>query len=114
MSKLQLTLRQLQTESIPAASSERQHIVRQLRAMMNKECCVVYKCNDYIRSHELKEVTMSRIRSSDPSQNFIIDDACRQKMCQWSYRIVDHIGGSRELVAISQNYVNRFLDQYRW
>jgi hypothetical protein len=33
-------------------------------------------------------------------------------MCEWSYRIVDHIGGNRELVAISQNYLNRFLGKY--
>jgi hypothetical protein len=35
-------------------------------------------------------------------------------MCEWSYRIVDYINGNRELVAISQNYVNRFLGIYDW
>jgi hypothetical protein len=38
----------------------------------------------------------------------------QQMMCEWSYRIVDHISGSRELVAISQNYINRFLGKYHW
>lgn len=75
----------------------------------------VYKCNDYVLSHKLEKVTMSRHpRGSDSaSQDFLVDDLCRQKMCEWSYRIVDHFNGSRELVAIGQNYVDRFLDKYR-
>mmetsp|Transcript_5695 Transcript_5695/g.7004 ORF Transcript_5695/g.7004 Transcript_5695/m.7004 type:complete len:334 (+) Transcript_5695:68-1069(+) len=113
MSMLQLTLRQLQYE-LPSvsASCERCHVVRQIGAMMKKEASV-YKCNDYVLSHKLEKITMSRIKTSDPSQDFIVDDICRQKMCEWSYRIVDHFGGSRELVAISQNYVDRFLDRFR-
>ena len=113
---LQLTLRYLHPESLPTvATPERYHVIGQIRAMMNKESSV-YKCNDYVESHKLEKVTMSRneIESTDQSQEFIVDDACRQKMCQWSYRIVDHFGGSRDLVAISQNYVDRFLDHYRW
>ena len=114
MSKIQLTLRQLHSDSPSISSSERCHVLRQVGAMMKKEASV-YKCNDYVLSHKLENVKMSRgMKPSDPSQDFVVDDICRQKMCEWSYRIVDHFGGSRELVAISQNYVDRFLDQFRW
>ncbi len=117
MSMYQLTMRQLESDSLPrtSASSERCHVIRQIQAMIKKEDSV-YKCNDYVLSHRPGKFTMSRTKttSADTPEDFIVDDVCRQKMCEWSYRIVDHFSGSRELVAISQNYVDRFLDKYRW
>ena len=116
MTKLQLTLRHLPHDA-SSLQLDRDHVTKQIEAMMSRESSV-YKCNDYILSRKLEKITMSRRRSisseASSQEDFIVDDLCRQKMCEWSYRIVDHFNGSRELVAIAQNYVDRFLDQYRW
>jgi hypothetical protein len=93
-------------------NSETIHLATQIRNMMTKES-TVYKCHDYIMSSRIEKQCLPQMQS-DPDQDFIVDQLCRQKMCEWSYRIVDHFNGSRELVAIAQNYVDRFLDQYRW
>jgi hypothetical protein len=42
-----------------------------------------------------------------------VDESCREKMCEWSYRICDHFNTSREIVAIAFNYLDRFNDVTR-
>jgi hypothetical protein len=48
------------------------------------------------------------------NQIIVQSSTLHQMMCEWSYRVVDSIVGNRELVAISQNYLNRFLAKYHW
>ena len=50
--------------------------------------------------------------SSDDEEE--IDSQCRKTMCEWCFRIVDHIGARRELVEISMNYLDRFLEHFSW
>ena len=100
---LQLSLRELNTERQPP-QSELIHMTVQIKAMMRRE--TIYQCSDYIASHKLS--------SSDCAEDFVVDELCRQKMCEWSYRIVDFINGDRELVTIAQSYIDRFLEQHRW
>jgi hypothetical protein len=38
-----------------------------------------------------------------------IDEICRDKMCEWSYQIVDFCKFHRESVDIAMNYLDRFL-----
>lgn len=38
-----------------------------------------------------------------------IDEVCRDKMCEWSYQIVDFCKFSRESVDVAMNYLDRFL-----
>lgn len=40
-----------------------------------------------------------------------IDTLCREKMCEWAYRVVDHFHASREIVAIAFSYLDRFVDR---
>ena len=97
--------------------SERALLLQHIQTMIHKER-TVYKCNDYLLSYNLERGTMTQIGTfiehRDDDQEFTVDGHCRQKMCEWSYRIVDHFSGSRKLVAIAQNFVDRFLDHYRW
>ena len=51
--------------------------------------------------------------SGDPMLNMEIDMSCREKMCEWSYKICDHFQTSREIVAIAFNYLDRFNDVTR-
>ena len=122
-SAIQINLRQIELCSLFQLAScvQESDGVEQLphqiiKTMMIQES-TTYKCNDYIftRQKELEKVKLLRtIEPLDPEEEFLVDDNCRQKMCEWSYRIVDHFKGSRELVCIAQNFVDRFLDQYRW
>jgi len=41
-----------------------------------------------------------------------INSSCRTTMWEWCYRVVDHFGARRELVEISMNYLDRFLDKF--
>jgi len=108
MIQLQLTLKPLPSGAF-TFESEKIYIVQTIQTMMRKET-TVYKCNDHVLSYNLEKLSIPR---ADAFQDFMVDDSCRQKMCEWCYRIVDHFNGSRELVAIAQNYLDRFLDQYR-
>jgi Cyclin, N-terminal domain len=38
-----------------------------------------------------------------------INDIWREKICEWSYQVIDHFDFSREVVAISFHYLDRFL-----
>ena len=40
-----------------------------------------------------------------------VDAVCREKMCEWSYRVCDHFHVPRDMVAISFSYLDRFLDR---
>jgi hypothetical protein len=37
-----------------------------------------------------------------------VDISCRELMTEWEYKIIDHFGLSREIVAISFSYLDRF------
>jgi Cyclin, N-terminal domain len=45
--------------------------------------------------------------------NMDVDISCREKMCEWSYKICDHFQTSRDIVSIAFNYLDRFNDVTR-
>lgn len=66
----------------------------------------VYKARDYIgrrRKRGFSEVPLSPDEAVDP--------ACRELMCEWSYRICDHFDTSREIVAFAFSFLDRFIDR---
>jgi hypothetical protein len=44
--------------------------------------------------------------------NDAVDPSFRGKLCQWSYRICDHFGTNREIVAFAFSFLDRFIDEY--
>lgn len=44
-----------------------------------------------------------------PRQQNIIHGGWREKICQWSYNVVDHFDLPREIVSISLNYFDRYM-----
>jgi len=61
----------------------------------------LYHCSDYFEQ-------ILSARKGD-SNNNAIDPLCRAKMAQWCYQVIDFIQFSRETVAISMDYLDRFL-----
>lgn len=98
-----IALRMKSSRSSPP--SERQSILEldevsdQVMAMMLQEESATYKCRDYLE------------RRKAESKNIQIDSLCREKMCEWSFRVVDHFHASREIVAIAFSYLDRFVDR---
>jgi len=70
-----------------------------------------YKCNDYLARR--KEQTENRMITDDVDDEIdeVVDAVCREKMCEWSYRVCDHFHAPRDIVAISYSYLDRFLDR---
>ena len=77
-----------------------------LRVMRRQEGSS-YRCENYIgrRSREI----CHRVGSHCDKEE--IDVVCRKVMCEWSYRIVDHFRGDREIVAIAFSCLDRFVDR---
>ena len=46
--------------------------------------------------------------SSNSSQSGI-NEVWREKICEWSYQVIDHFDFSREVVSVSIHYLDRFL-----
>mmetsp|Transcript_20972 Transcript_20972/g.45626 ORF Transcript_20972/g.45626 Transcript_20972/m.45626 type:complete len:590 (+) Transcript_20972:196-1965(+) len=62
-----------------------------------------YRLNDYFPPDVME-------RSDGlPRQQNVIHGAWREKICQWSYNVVDHYKLPREIVSISINFFDRFM-----
>ena len=48
---------------------------------------------------------------TDSSQTSEINDVWREKICDWSYQVIDHFDFSREVVSISIHYLDRYLSK---
>lgn len=115
-----LCLRMKQTSSFPPAqaSQDFHEIADQLRVMKRQEE-TTYKCRDYLLRRHIEELAVDVVlEERDPSDEGCarnttneVDNTCREKMCEWSYRVVDHFNVNREIVAVSFSYLDRFLDR---
>jgi lipoyl(octanoyl) transferase len=47
--------------------------------------------------------------SSTSSSSSGINEVWREKICEWSYQVIDHFAFSREVVSISIHYLDRYL-----
>ena len=106
--------------------SKRIDLADEMKVMMRKEN-KTYRCRDYVLRRKLENISVSaqsRACVSTDSQPFKplkvtthaneINSSCRTTMCEWCYRVVDHFGARRELVEISINYLDRFLNKFNW
>jgi hypothetical protein len=51
----------------------------------------------------------SAFTSSSSSSSSRINELWREKICEWSYQVIDHFDFSREVVSVSIHYLDRFL-----
>ena len=96
--------------------------------IMKEKESTVYECKDYLSRRRLVGGELSNTNETNDKScadsvqqgesDFIndheVDITCRKTMCEWCYRIVDHFGGDRELVAVAMNYLDRVLDKFHW
>lgn len=51
----------------------------------------------------------SSASTSSSSSSSGINEIWREKICEWSYQVIDHFSFSREVVSISIHYLDRYL-----
>ena len=78
-------------------------------AVMTHQELTSYRCGDYlcdpIYSH-------STYPCASPDQ-VALDSLARKKMIDWSFRVVDHFGINREMVATATSVMDRFVSRQR-
>jgi hypothetical protein len=94
-------------------------LTERLQAMYRQEESI-YRCEGYLspdfqRKQQLTKDTSLPFTpilsdaSSASSANGGLNEIWREKICEWSYQVVDHFDFNREIVAISLSYLDRFL-----
>lgn len=58
--------------------------------------------SDAIETHSLSTASSSTSTSG-------INEVWREKICEWSYQVIDHYDFSREVVSISIHFLDRYL-----
>lgn len=80
-----------------------------------------YRCRDYFGRFrkeltQLQAMHLSGTHSGTTPPTYIpdfaVDNLCREKMCEWSYRVCDHFRTSREVVAVAFSFLDRFVDRH--
>jgi hypothetical protein len=66
-----------------------------------------YKCRDYLERRNKRRTHTT----TDACDEESIDTTCREKMCEWAYKVCDHFQTSREIVAIAISFLDRFVDR---
>jgi len=103
-------------QSTPVSWDE-EMVISKINAMRSKEGSS-YLFSNYYRppsptaASVASAVTDSRDQRDQPSKKCINvreDLGCREKICQWTYSVIDHFGLSRQTVAISIDIFDRYF-----
>lgn len=83
----------------------------------------IYKTADYL-SQEFQDEQAKKVgqdpslcifsslcvsSDSNSSSCASINEGWREKICEWSYQVIDHFDFNREIVAVSLSYLDRYL-----
>jgi hypothetical protein len=60
-------------------------------------------------SFDLQSAFTTTNSSTSSSSQSGINEVWREKICEWSYQVIDHFDFSREIASISIHYLDRFL-----
>mmetsp|Transcript_36799 Transcript_36799/g.56355 ORF Transcript_36799/g.56355 Transcript_36799/m.56355 type:complete len:203 (+) Transcript_36799:106-714(+) len=81
-------------------------------AVMRKQESTIYRAEDYLsQATQMHQQQHRPSPSSDDSNSSTpgVNEVWREKICEWSYQVVDHFDFNREIVSISLSYLDRFL-----
>jgi hypothetical protein len=95
-------------------------LLERIEVLLKQES-LFYKTEDYLPpAFQLKLQTSCKfdastwqsdsLSTSTSSSNASgINELWREKICEWSYQVIDHFDFSREIVSISIHYLDRYL-----
>ena len=99
---------------LPKLGRDQIDLRERVRAIMSREASA-YMCSDYldrrVEGGILQSPESNLPHRSGASEVDQVDTACREKMCEWSYKVCDHFGVEREIVAIAFSYLDRFMNR---
>lgn len=80
-----------------------------------------YSCGDYLNRQcreDSSSVADDETKRGDEEEDAgdcsdpnAVDASCREKMCEWSYRVCDHFKVPRNIVAIAFSFLDRFVNR---
>lgn len=108
-----LGLRMRGTRSCHLSDREVDDMVDRLHVMISQER-EDYRCQDYLARRKMDDLSIdSPLMPLDGPTvyNDELDAICREKMCEWTFRVCDHFHANREIVAISLSFLDRFVDK---
>jgi len=120
MSSPSISLRMKSVRSPPPSEESifDDEMVDRINVMLYQEMSDAYQCKDYLLRRRSENETSTNCGMSDDSDEGTppplineIDTLCREKMCEWAYRVIDHFHASREIVAIAFSCLDRFVDR---
>lgn len=81
----------------------------------------IYVCVDYLdpefqhqkllQNHHGSNAMFDSLKSDSSSGS--LNEVWREKICEWSYQVVDHFDFSREVVGVSMSFLDRYLSTRR-
>ena len=102
MIKLKMNPRKRKIASL--SSDEDDMVYDSIAAMIRQESS--YRPVDYLSMVPPRRSSSAKKSSSS---SLVIDEFCREQIVEWTYRVVDYFRIDREVVAVSLNYLDRFL-----
>ena len=64
-----------------------------------------YRCRDYLKRSQTYN------KEEKLSKESTVDESCREKMVEWSYKVSDHFRMPREIVAYACSFLDRFVER---
>jgi len=81
------------------ASYKRVLMIDQLHSMRKQENSH-YICNDYMEKEKTRPTAITKK---------VVDESCRQRICEWCYRVTDFFNFDRETVYFAMSCLDRFM-----
>jgi Cyclin, N-terminal domain len=99
-------------------------LVERINVLLKQEFCS-YRTEDYLDpdfQHKLIADDVDIVdqqrgspscskQSSGSTSTSGINEVWREKICEWSYQVIDHYDFSREVVGIALSYLDRYLSK---
>ena len=98
-----LGLRMRSIGSFDADDSENNDMIGNLRTLLHQ--AKFYRCRDYLRRGKDRHTESILPREGS------VDENCREKMVEWSYKVSDHFRIPREIVACAVSFLDRFVER---
>lgn len=98
-----LGLRMRSGGSFDPENTENNEMIGCLRTMLYQG--KTYRCRDYLRRSKGRSTEAKVPREGS------VDENCREKMVEWSYKVSDHFRIPREIVACAISFLDRFVER---
>lgn len=101
---------------LPAYSSNNMIDLMERITVMLRQESTTYSTRDYLEASYQRKLTSPEDpvcalggASAASSSSSTINEVWREKICEWSFQVIDHFDFSREVVSVSIHYLDMYL-----